>query len=125
MEPVVALLASCPDNASLLRNATWTLSNLCKGDPPAQLDFLAAGIPALAKALIESEDRTVVNDICWGLSYFTQSGEEEKLACLTQTGVVPRILQLTEHAEVSISTPCVRIVGTQRGFCCGVGPRIR
>jgi hypothetical protein len=34
----------------------------------------------------------VINDIIWGLSFFTQTAEEENLCCLVATGGVTKII---------------------------------
>lgn len=67
MEP---LLRQLHENSklSMLRNATWTLSNFCRGKPQPVFDQVRPALPTLAQ-LIYSPDEEVLTDACWALSY--------------------------------------------------------
>lgn len=54
----------------MMRNATWTLSNLCRGKPSPPWSLVSAALPALAN-LIHSNDDEVLTDACWALSYLS------------------------------------------------------
>ena len=43
---------------SLLRNATWTLSNFCRGRPPPEWNYVKEALPIL-QALLTVEDEEV------------------------------------------------------------------
>lgn len=49
---------------SMLRNATWTLSNLCRGKPQPQFELVKPALGSLAR-LIHFEDEEVLTDACW------------------------------------------------------------
>jgi hypothetical protein len=98
-----------PDNIKLLRNATWTLSNFCRGKPAPALELVAPIIPALAY-LTTMEDKDVLSDALWGLCYLTDS-EERLIDAVLASGVLPRIVALLGHAELAVSMPSLRIVG--------------
>ena len=72
---VATLIATALDNVkqdnSAMRNLAWCLANMLKGERQAQIELIAPSIPALARALIRTENDNVVNDIVWGFSYFT------------------------------------------------------
>nr|AGT16922.1 importin [Saccharum hybrid cultivar R570] len=51
-------------NLSMLRNATWTLSNFCRGKPQPNFDQVKPALPAL-QCLIHSQDEEVLTDACW------------------------------------------------------------
>ena len=55
---------------SMLRNATWTLSNLCRGKPQPAWNMVAPALTVLAQ-LIFSNDDEVLADACWALSYLS------------------------------------------------------
>jgi len=61
---------------------------------------IAPAIPSLLWALQRTESDEVIKDIAWGLSFFTQRAADETLQCLTESGVVPRLIQLTHHSEI-------------------------
>lgn len=69
MEP---LLSVCVPTAriSLLRNATWTLSNLCRGKPQPSWELVSPALNVLSQ-LIYSTDDEVLTDSCWALSYLS------------------------------------------------------
>lgn len=55
-------------NIRLMRNATWTLSNLCRGTPAPPFESVQHALPVLAR-LITSTDAELLIDACWALSY--------------------------------------------------------
>ena len=50
---------------SHLRNATWALSNCCRGKPEPKLELIKNAIPALAKVLARVKDDEVLADALW------------------------------------------------------------
>ncbi|CAA0811301.1 Importin subunit alpha-1 [Striga hermonthica] len=59
------LLAQLNEHAKLcmLRNATWTLSNFCRGKPQPAFEQTRPALPVL-KQLIHSSDEEVLTDAC-------------------------------------------------------------
>ncbi len=77
---------------SMLRNATWTLSNFCRGKPPPPFMQTKMALPSLAR-LIHSTDEEVLTDACWALSYLSD-GTNDKIQEVIQAGVVRRLVEL-------------------------------
>jgi importin subunit alpha-6/7 len=52
VEPVADLLDRTNPGSTFVRNASWTLSNLCRGRPSPDFNKVSRAIPSLAKVLI-------------------------------------------------------------------------
>jgi len=116
---------------SMLRNATWTLSNLCRGKPQPNWPLVAPSLTVLAQ-LIFSTDDEVLADACWALSYLSD-GPNEKIQAVLDTGICGRIVELMGHPPASVQTPALRTAGnivtgddnqTQQVINCGALPRL-
>ncbi|CAE5966388.1 unnamed protein product [Arabidopsis arenosa] len=94
---------------SMLRNATWTLSNFCRGKPQPHFDQVKPALPALER-LIHSNDEEVLTDACWALSYLSD-GTNDKIQTVIEAGVVTRLVELLLHPSPSVLIPALRTVG--------------
>ncbi|KAK3036752.1 hypothetical protein RJ639_029717 [Escallonia herrerae] len=108
---LVPLLAQLNEHAklSMLRNATWTLSNFCRGKPQPAFDQTRPALPALQR-LIHSTDEEVLTDACWALSYLSD-GTNDKIQAVIEAGVCPRLIELLLHPSPSVLIPALRTVG--------------
>ncbi|GFZ13769.1 Importin subunit alpha like [Actinidia chinensis var. chinensis] len=94
---------------SMLRNATWTLSNFCRGKPQPQFEQTKPALPALAR-LIHSNDEEVITDACWALSYLSD-GTNDKIQAVIEAAVCPRLVELLLHPSPSVLIPALRTIG--------------
>eukprot|EP00126_Sphaerothecum_destruens_P003724 Sdes_comp17507_c0_seq1m6738 len=109
MPPLLQVL-STSDKLSMIRNATWTLSNLCRGkNPPPDFSQVVCALPILSK-LIYNTDNEVLTDSCWALSYLSD-GENEKIEKVVDSGVCRRLVELLMHVSYPVVTPALRTVG--------------
>ncbi|KAH1243579.1 Importin subunit alpha-1 [Glycine max] len=108
---LVPLLAQLNEHAklSMLRNATWTLSNFCRGKPQPPFEQVRPALPALER-LVFSNDEEVLTDACWALSYLSD-GTNDKIQAVIEAGVCPRLMQLLMHPSPSVLIPALRTVG--------------
>merc|ERR1719284_137269 len=97
------------EKTSMMRNATWTLSNLCRGKPPPHFEWVSPALSTLAQ-LIYSSDVEVLTDACWALSYLSD-GPNERIAAVIQAGVCRRLVELLTHTSPLVQTPALRAVG--------------
>jgi len=111
LEPLVQL---CCQNAdiSMLRNATWTLSNLCRGKQQPPFELVKPSLPTLAN-LIRMQDDAVLTDACWALSYLSDDTgpHNQKIQAVIEAGVCPRLVELLMHKSPNVKTPALRTVG--------------
>lgn len=108
------LLQLCTPDAKLtmLRNATWTLSNFCRGKPQPPFQLVRPALPVLAN-LIFSQDDEVLIDACWAMSYLSDDNgpHNKKIQAVIKTGVCRRLIELLMHNNPSVQTPALRTVG--------------
>ncbi|KAJ8899099.1 hypothetical protein K2173_010252 [Erythroxylum novogranatense] len=94
---------------SMLRNATWTLSNFCRGKPQPLFDQTKPALPTL-EHLLHSSDEEVLTDACWALSYLSD-GTNDKIEAVIEAGVCPRLVELLLHPSPTVLIPALRTVG--------------
>ena len=94
---------------STVRNATWTISNLCRGKPAPNFDMVSSALPLLSR-LVFSQDKETVTDACWALSYLSD-GPNDRITAVLRSGVAPRLVDLLGTPEQSVQTPALRAVG--------------
>lgn len=93
IRPISDILDRAIPGSSFVRNASWTLSNLCRGRPAPDFFKVQRAIPSLAKVLIENDVEDILIDVCWAMSYLSDGGED-RIPVILATNVLPRMVQL-------------------------------
>jgi len=106
--PVLVEQLSAPSRTSMLRNSTWTISNLCRGKPPPRWGLVALALPLLQTLTFSADDEVLV-DACWALSYLSEP--PERVQAVIDAGALPRIVELLGHVSPLVQTPALRVIG--------------
>jgi Armadillo/beta-catenin-like repeat len=69
LDKICSVIESEP-KTTVLRNATWALSNLCRGKPQPAFSTVSVALPTLER-LIRCKDVEVTTDALWALSYLS------------------------------------------------------
>ena len=108
MEPLLVQLRT-NSKMSMLRNATWTLSNFCRGKPQPLFPRVKIALGTLVN-LIYNGDEEVLTDACWAVSYLSD-GENEKIQAVIEAGVCGKLVELLLNPSPAVQTPALRTVG--------------
>jgi importin subunit alpha-1 len=110
--PRLAEMATVEDALPVLRNVTWTMSNMCRGKPPVSFASISCFVKPLAKLLC-SADTEIIADAAWALSYITENADEADpiQIVITTAGVVGRLVELLSHRATNVQTVALRTVG--------------
>jgi len=103
------LLQSGNNKATMMRNGTWLLSNLCRGKPAPPFEIVSVSLPILTH-LLKHPDSEVMTDACWAFSYLTD-GNDNQISTVLQTGIAPNVVHLLGHSSFTVQTPALRTVG--------------
>lgn len=102
---------------TMLRNSTWTISNLCRGVPQPDFSIVSKALPVVC-TLINFNDEDVIADACWALSYLSEDQNKSeddisnhKIQAVIDSGCIPRLVQLLNHSSIHIKTPALRTIG--------------
>jgi hypothetical protein len=96
----------------MIRNATWTMSNLCRGKPQPPLAAITPAIPVLLK-LIQGTDKETLTDACWALSYISDdsSADNARIQAVLDAGVAPLLVSLLRNPHTCVQVPALRALG--------------
>ncbi|KAH8739525.1 importin alpha [Cryptosporidium ryanae] len=94
---------------SILRTATWTVNNLCRGRPPPPFEMVSGSLSILCR-LLYFPDLEVMTDACWALSYISD-GPNDRVEAVLRSDACPRLVELLGHPSPLVQTPALRCVG--------------
>jgi len=111
VQPIIEQVNPQKNKLSMIRNAAWTISNLCRNKPAPDLNVVKPLLPVIGYLLqIGETDKETLTDACWALSYFSE-GCSDRVQLVIESSLLPRIVALTSHDEQVIQTPALRILG--------------
>eukprot|EP00053_Salpingoeca_punica_P014878 m.135610 g.135610 ORF g.135610 m.135610 type:complete len:603 (+) comp16564_c1_seq3:206-2014(+) len=92
-----------------VRNITWTMSNLCRGNPPPHVEMIRPIMVVLAK-LLYSADPQILTDACWAFA-FLSDGPPDRIQEVLNLTIAPRVIQLLKHDTISVVSAALRAMG--------------
>ncbi|CAM9855041.1 unnamed protein product [Ectocarpus sp. 6 AP-2014] len=120
LDPLLQLLMDRP-KLTILRNATWMLSNLCRGKPPPRFEQVRPALPALAR-LLHSVDEEVLRNTCTALRRVcisrwnknsTQPSKHLRVQAVIEAGVCQRLVRLIRHdSPTTVKIKSLRAIST-------------
>lgn len=110
LEKIASVLEVAQPGTSFMRNASWAVSNMCRGRPQPSYNLVRGAIPCLIKVLCENDKENIITDICWALSYLSDSAQQ-RLGDLLKPQLIIRLIQLMRHENCAIAIPCLRTIG--------------
>jgi hypothetical protein len=101
-----------PATMTLLGNAVWLVSNLCRGKAATRKPFSSQFINPLICLLGENNLlKEVYVDILWCLTYLSD-GDNDQVELVLKTGVVPRLMEFLEwNSDQLMMMLVIRILG--------------
>eukprot|EP00009_Paramoeba_aestuarina_P007497 CAMPEP_0201518938 /NCGR_PEP_ID=MMETSP0161_2-20130828/9646_1 /ASSEMBLY_ACC=CAM_ASM_000251 /TAXON_ID=180227 /ORGANISM="Neoparamoeba aestuarina, Strain SoJaBio B1-5/56/2" /LENGTH=459 /DNA_ID=CAMNT_0047916855 /DNA_START=268 /DNA_END=1644 /DNA_ORIENTATION=+ len=96
---------------SMMKNVTWTMSNLCNGVSDRHWPKIQSVLPLFAQSL-QWKDEEILKDVCWSLSYISGGTKERIQSVLNLNGnILRRLVQLLTHRSPSVQHAALITIG--------------
>eukprot|EP00760_Papus_ankaliazontas_P009038 PhM_4_TR13959/c1_g1_i14/m.31989 len=109
VDPLMRIITHADTKLSMLRNAVWAMSNLCRGKPVVDIEKVGPCLPTLV-GLLQHYDDEVVTDACWAVSYLSD-GPNDRVQRVIHSGAVPRLVHMLSAHQTQMQTPAIRTIG--------------
>eukprot|EP01084_Bolivina_argentea_P194481 333685_1 len=94
------------EELDVLRQASWTLSNITRGKPKPDTNYIQLILEGSA-ILLEYDDDEILSNVCWEFSYISQDDANT----IISSGLAPKLISLLEHSSANVRHPCLRAIG--------------
>jgi importin subunit alpha-6/7 len=95
---------------SLLNNAVWVISNLCRGKPGPNSSIVEPIIKPLVDLLSMEVPVEIKVDAVWALAYISD-GNNERIQMAMDTDVTSKLVEFLAVPSSNLLTPTVRCLG--------------
>jgi hypothetical protein len=110
VNPIATILDRSEPGSTLTRNASWSLSNLCRNHPTPEYKTVQRAVSSLGKVLLNDANSETVLDIAWAFSYLSDGGDQ-RIPDILETGITPKLFELLRNPKVGIVIPSMRTIG--------------
>jgi importin subunit alpha-1 len=107
---ILTVLTESSLKTSLLREATWALSNLCRFKPPPSFHLVSPALPHLARLISWTKDEEVLVNVCCALDDLS-NGPNDQVQAVIDAGAVPWVIELLDHPSPEVQMKALRTVG--------------
>jgi len=96
---------------TMLKNLSWTMSNLCNGVSDMHWSRLSRALPRFCK-LVYLNDDDVLKDVCWSLSCIS-SGSKDRIQTIIDLdpAICKRLVELLMHPSYAVQHAALVTVG--------------
>ena len=94
---------------SIMRDSTWTLSNLCRGMPAPDWKYISPAVPILRRLLYFTDTKTL-SDAAWAVSYISD-GPSMYVSEIIKAGFVGLLVALLADKNDFVQRPCLHALG--------------
>lgn len=109
-DKLLTILAST-NNTSLIKQATWGLSNFFRVKPAPPYEIVKKCIKMIARAMVMiPNDQEFLTDACFTLSYMTEH-YKETINELLDIEIIPNIIKCLDIDVQYIQLSCLRVIG--------------
>jgi hypothetical protein len=109
LDALLGNLVQYESRTEMLKHTTWGISNLCRGKPRPQIEYVGKALPFLVR-LLGCKEPEVLTDALWAISYIAD-GDEAQIDMLLQSGVGGTVVQALGCGNDEYGTPAIRVVG--------------
>jgi hypothetical protein len=98
------------DDVAVIKNGTWALSNLVRGNPLPKFELVKETIPTFSRVIQETNDIETLVDAAWALSYLSDG--KNRVSLVLATGICPELsAHITMNQRLAALVPLLRILG--------------
>lgn len=108
--PILLDLITDMPAEQLLRAPLWIFSNLFRTKPLPHTSQVFCAMPVLAALALGCQETSLLCDVCWALAHLG-SCTVDRIQRFLDSGVLPRVIQLTQSPHSTVAAPALRCVG--------------
>ncbi|KAL9644235.1 hypothetical protein ABK040_005696 [Willaertia magna] len=98
------------NNNKVLRNVARVMVNLFRGEPSPAKELVFPALPILARLLETSNEKEIIIDVSWALSYYSNS-TNDRIQDIINSGVCKRLVELLFDSDTSVIIPVLGTIG--------------